>query len=267
MTGHRYFVAVLCFALFALTDALTLRAAEAQAAPEGVADEGREIVTNSIGMKLVRIDPGKFVMGSEEGDPDERPVREVTITRPLLMGVCEVTREQYAKVMGIDLSSEEDGDLPVDSVSWDDAKAFCKRLSAMEKAEYRLPTEAEWEYACRAGTKTVFYWGDSFDTSYFWCGYNAGSGPRRVGQAKPNPWGLYDMSGNVWEWCEDWYAEDAYAAADRRDPRGPATGSRRVLRGGSWYGTPEDCRSANRLGYDPDSRVYTIGFRICRVAP
>jgi formylglycine-generating enzyme required for sulfatase activity len=266
MMARKIFPLLVTVALFPLILAAPAQAADAQE-PTDADGKTREVITNSIGMKLVRIDPGKFVMGSETGDADEQPVREVTITRPFFVGVCEVTQDQYKKVMGTGPSSQEGGELPVDSVTWEEAQAFCKKLSQIEKAEYRLPTEAEWEYACRAGTNTAFHWGDSFDTSFFWCGYNASRGPRRVGLAKPNPWGLHDMSGNVWEWCEDWYAEDGYASSGNRDPQGPASGSRRVLRGGSWWGTPEDCRSSNRLGYAPDSRLYTVGFRVCKSVP
>jgi len=223
------------------------------------------VITNSIGMELVRIEAGSFLMGSERGDPDERPVRRVTISRPFYVGRYEVTQEQYAKVMGENPSRFPDPSGPVENVSWEEAKAFCEKLSQLENAVYRLPSEAEWEYACRAGTQTEFYWGDAFDTSYFWCGYNSGRRPHPVGKAKPNRWGLYDMSGNVWEWCEDWYAEDAYTSSSEVDPRGPERGSWRVVRGGSWWGTPEDCRSANRLGYAPQRRLETIGFRVCRV--
>jgi formylglycine-generating enzyme required for sulfatase activity len=237
------------------------------AAEAGDKKKSDQIHTNSIGMELKRIEPGSFMMGSDKGERDEMPVRQVSITKPFYIGVSEVTQEQYEKVMGTNPSSFVEPNRPVENVSWEDARAFCRKLSAMEKAEYRLPTEAEWEFACRAGTQTVFYWGDNFDTSYFWCAYRAGNGSRPVGTAKPNPWGLHDMSGNVWEWCEDWYAESGYAPSDTTDPTGPKSGSRRVVRGGSWAGTPEDCRSANRLGYAPDGRLYTIGFRVCKTSP
>jgi formylglycine-generating enzyme required for sulfatase activity len=152
-------------------------------------------------------------------------------------------------------------------VSWEDANAFCRKLSEMEKAEYRLPTEAEWEYACRAGSQTVFHWGDQFDGNYFWCAYRSGNTSHPVGTVKPNPWGLYDMSGNVWEWCEDWYAESGYAPGETTDPAGPPSGARRVVRGGSWCGTPEDCRSSNRMGFAPDGRMFSLGFRVCKSCP
>jgi len=258
-------MASLCIVLFAF---FQVYAAETSTDAERAQVRSVEgIITNSIGMRLRRIEPGSFIMGSEDGDTDEKPMHEVTITKPFYIGVYEVTQEQYARVMGADRSRFPDPNRPVESVSWEEAKAFCRKLSENENAEYRLPTEAEWEYACRAGTRTVFHWGDSFDTGYFWCGYNSAHKPHQVGKAKPNPWGLYDMSGNVWEWCEDWYAENAYSSSEANDPTGPATGTRRVVRGGSWWGTPEDCRSANRLSYAPDGRRDTIGFRVCRISP
>ena len=236
-------------------------------ASEADQPEPGKVVTNSIGMELRRIDPGAFMMGSEKGDPDEKPVRRVSITKPFYIGVHEVTQAQYDAVMGGNPSRFKVAKRPVESVSWEEAKAFCQKLSKKENAEYRLPTEAQWEYACRAGTQTVFHWGDGFDTSYSWCGYNSARKTYEVGKTKPNPWGLYDMSGNVWEWCEDWYADDAYSSEEDSDPKGPKTGTRRVIRGGSWWGTPEDCRSANRLSYAPEESLHTIGFRVCKVIP
>ena len=245
-----------------------LGAAVDVARAQGEAPSGDDqILTNSIGMQLRRIEPGSFLMGSDDGDKDEQPVHKVAITKPFYIGVYEVTQEQYEKVMGVNPSSFQGPNRPVEHVSWEDAKAFCRKLSEMENVEYRLPTEAEWEYACRAGTATKFFWGDRFDTRYFWCAYRSGTESHPVGRTQPNAWGLYDMSGNVWEWCEDWYAEDAYRHAPSRDPAGPKTGTRRVIRGGSWCGTPEDCRSANRMSYPPDRHMYTIGFRVCRTCP
>jgi formylglycine-generating enzyme required for sulfatase activity len=253
---------VLWGVVFVMSHAFAVSAAE-----QGKENKPELILTNSIGMELKRIEPGSFMMGSDRGDIDEKPVHEVKIAKPFYIGVYELTQEQYEKVMGTNPSRFKEPKRPVENVSWADAKAFCRKLSEMEKAEYRLPTEAEWEYACRAGTQTVFYWGDNFDTSYFRCAFNSGNESRPVGTVKPNAWGLYDMSGNVWEWCEDWYADRGYTPTETTDPTGPKAGSRRVVRGGSWCGTPEDCRSANRLGYAADGRLYTIGFRVCMSRP
>ena len=163
------------------------------------------------------------------------------ITKPFYVGAQEVTQAQYQQVMGTNPSHFQNAQHPVDSVSWEDAVRFCEKLSALAEEKtaghrYRLPTEAEWEYACRAGHTTRFSCGES-DSSlgdYAWHRENSGLSPHAVGQKRPNAWGLYDMHGNVWEWCADWYEDDA----DRKvlpadDPTGPATGSDRVYRGGS----------------------------------
>jgi formylglycine-generating enzyme required for sulfatase activity len=209
-------------------------------------------------MKMVLIHPGKFMMG------EEKDQHEVTITKPFYMGVTEVTQAQYEAIMGTNPSNFKGATNPVDTVSWNDATEFCKKLSEKTRQTVRLPTEAEWEYACRAGTKTAFSFGDT-DTGlgdYAWYSGNSGSTTHPVGQKKPNAWGLYDMHGNVWEWCADWYGDYAKGAAT--DPQGPASGTSRVLRGGSWYGDPTHCRSAYRYNdfVIPVSRFIICGFRV-----
>jgi len=238
-------------------------------------------ITNSIGMKLKLIPAGEFMMGSPEGeeerDDDEGPQHKVRITRPFYLGVYEVTQEQYEKIMGENPSSFKGASRPVENVSWDNAVEFCRRLSRKEGREYRLPTEAEWEYACRAGTTTRFYWGDSDAESvmkdYCWYENNAQEsdwtaphaseeGTQPVGQKRPNARGLYDMSGNVWEWCADWYDGDYYEDSPTDDPTGPASGSYRVGRGGGWVSSPRNCRSADRNGGTPGYRIINLGFRV-----
>jgi formylglycine-generating enzyme required for sulfatase activity len=262
--------------------------------PSGfIVAKGKEIV-NSIGMKLVGIPKGKFMRGSPFGEPlrqpDEGPVREVEIKKPFLMGAYEVTQAQYQKVMGHNPSSFRPGGSsgnrvigmdtnfhPVETVTWHDAVDFCKKLSALpaEKAArrvYRLPTEAEWEYACRAGTNTAFSFGASassrqanFDGDF---PYNGGArGPdlvrtTRVGSYPPNAWGLYDMHGNVAEWCSDFYGAGYYGASPARDPHGPANGFQRVLRGGAWTNMGRECRAARRLYQAPQARNATHGIRV-----
>jgi formylglycine-generating enzyme required for sulfatase activity len=151
-------------------------------------------------------------------------------------------------------------------VSWEEAVDFCERLSQKENGKYRLPTEAEWEYACRAGTDTRFYYGNDLSYSqlgeYAWYGNNSGSETHPVGQKKPNAFGLYDMHGNVWEWCQDWYGENYYSQRSEVDPKGPDTGTARVLRGGSWFNLPRICRSASRLRLTPGYRFISGGFRV-----
>ena len=193
-------------------------------------------ITNSIGMWLAPVDPGEFVMGSpadEAGHEPDETQHKVRITKPFFLGVYQVTQSQYAAVMGNnpsyfrgeDLPAESRGDLPVESVSWFDAVAFCKKLSAKEGKTYRLPTEAEWEYACRAGSTAPFA-GDGDINDIGWYQWNSGEMTHPVGLLQPNDWGFYDMQGNVWEWCSDWYAP--YPPGDATDPTGPATGTTRV---------------------------------------
>ncbi|MCY2926365.1 MAG: formylglycine-generating enzyme family protein, partial [Planctomycetota bacterium] len=194
---------------------------------------------NKVTMKLVLIPAGKFMMGSPETEkdrqPDEGPQHEVTISKPFYMGVYEVTQAQYEAVMGTNPSAFKGSENPVEQVSWDDAVEFCKALSAKTGKAVRLPTEPQWEYACRAGTKTRFGFGDD-DTDlrdYAWFSGHSLSKTHPVGEQEPNAWGLYDMHGNVWEWCSDYYA-DSYANAKTTDPQGPGSGTDRVLRGGGW---------------------------------
>ena len=226
-------------------------------APDGAlrqtAQTAGEAITNSIGMQLVLIQPGTF----------NNEVSEVTISKPFYMGIYPVTQEQWYVVMGTNPSRFTGPNRPVEQVSWDDAQSFLKKLSEKDGAKYRLPTEAEWEYACRAGTKTAYYWGDEWDDDYGWCHVNSSERTQDVGMKKPNPWGLYDMSGNVWEWCQDWY--DRYPPLSSvTDPKGPASGERRVLRGGSWGNFPENCRSAHRSRSAPAGRGPDGGFRVVR---
>ncbi len=230
--------------------------------------DGGDVFTNSIGMKLKLIKPGSFMMGAVSDADKENPVHKVTLTKPFYIGVCEVTQQQYQKVMGANPSRYKGPRCPVNTVSWIDVHDFCQRLSKMENRPYRLPTEAEWEYACRSDTTTEYYWGDELDARYAW---TDDSNPHDVGTKLPNAWGLHDMSGNVWEWCADWY--DWYDAShpydDRTtqgdpqsDPKGPSRKSYRVLRGGSWRNIAWCSRSAYRRRGSPRSRQSGYGFRI-----
>jgi len=249
--------------------------------------------TNSIGMKFVRIEPGEFMMGGQnltlpkelagrnfmkDGDPDEQPVHRVRITKPFYMGIVEVTNKQYEKFdpthrflrgkYGYSVEHNE----AVIYVSWHDTKAFCQWLSEKEGLPYRLPTEAEWEYACRAGTTSMFNTGDSLPaesqknvkTSWY-PDPDRGKGiseavPLHVGKTTPNAWGLYDMHGNVEEWCEDWYGP--YAKGQQYDPVGIKDGDCKVTRGGSHSTLLYYLRSANRIGSIPEDRSWVIGFRV-----
>jgi len=241
-------------------------------------DNGIETITNSIGMKLVLIPKGTFVMGSpesEEGRQKDETQHEVTISKDYYLGVTEVTQGQYQKVMGKNPSyfkkriiRESDSSMyPVEAVSWEDAVEFCKKLSELPKEKagrvYRLPTEAEWEYACRSGSKSAYSFGESSKSlgDYAWFDENSRHQTHPVGQKKPNAWGLYDMHGNVIEWCSDyWYGE--YPKGAVSDPSGPRGGSYRVIRGGSGNYTAAFCRSAVRSGLVPSFRDSGLGFRV-----
>jgi len=220
-------------------------------------------------MKFKLIPAGMFTMGYASGEDFETP-HEVTLTEPFKMGVHEVTQAQYVQVMGVNpsLSKFKGGNKPVVMVSWEDAVEFCRRLSELpaEKAAgnvYRLPTDAEWEYACRAGTTTMYSFGDDESDlgDYAWLPGNSGNKTHPVGRKQPNAWGLYDMHGNVFEWCQDWYVD--YPSGSVTDPTGPAVGSSRVCRGGGWDRPAEFCRSAFRVSNKPSLRGSSNGFRVC----
>jgi len=237
---------------------------------------------NKVTMKLALIPAGKFMMGSPKGEKDrfdtEGPQREVTISKPFYMGVYEVTQEQWTAVMGTTpwkgKELAKDGATHAATyISWNDATDFCKKLSTKTGKTVTLPTEAQWEYACRAGSKTRFSYGDDDDYSklgdYAWYAKNAWDIGEKyahtVGQKKANDFGLYDMHGNAWEWCADWW-EDSYANAGKADPTGPASGTCRVLRGGSFFYIDRNCRSACRCLIVPEYVWYFYGFRVV-VAP
>ena len=215
-------------------------------------------------MTFITIPAGGFMMGSNDGEPREKPVHNVYI-KSFYMMTTEVTQAQWQAVMGNNPSRFKGDNLPVESVSWNDVQDFIKKLNQLDPGKrYRLPTEAEWEYACRAGTTTRFYSGnsDSDLDAIAWYSANSGRKTHPVGQKRANAWGLYDMSGNVREWCQDWY-HDSYngAPADGGAWVSPS-GQYRLLRGGSWFDEPYYCRSADRDWYDPDYWVSYIGFRV-----
>jgi len=230
-----------------------------------------------VSLKCVLIPAGKFIMGSPETekgcDSNEGPQREVTISRPFYMGITVVTQEQWTAVMGTSpwrdqKYAKEGADNAASCITWNDATEFCAKLSRKTSRTVRLPTEAEWEYACRAGSTTRFCFGDDPDYTklgdYAWHDKNAwdigNTYAHPVGRKKANAWGLYDMHGNVWEWCSDWY--DSYAEASNADPQGPDSGTYRVLRGGSFGHGDWLCRSAGRYWYFPVFRYYDFGLRV-----
>jgi formylglycine-generating enzyme required for sulfatase activity len=301
--------------LVALGAAMSLSSRPGDAAPA----PNREVITNSIGMKLAPIRAGEFQMGAPETDkdaqPDEKPQHKVKITRTFYLGVYAVTIGQFRafiKDSGHEVGRgawktvtpslklepgtarndwanpgfEISDDHPVFNVDYPDAEAFCKWLSKKEGKAYRLPTEAEWEYACRAGTTTRWSCGDDKDDLVEFANivydhfpkYARSNSPKGahnlylvtapVGKFKPNPWGLYDMHGNVWQWCGDWYEEDYYQKSPEVDPKGPEKGASelRVIRGGTWARGPLCCRSSNRYGISGAVSLW-VGFRVVMNKP
>ena len=229
---------------------------------------------NGVKLELVLIPAGKFMMGrpnGEDGGSDEQPQHKVRITRPFYIGKYELTQEQWERVMGNNPSNFKGAKNPVETVSWDDCQQFIGKLNRMglrpggasaTEGTFSLPTESEWEYACRAGSTTKYCFGDGESDlgDYAWYSSNSSGKTRPVGEKKPNAFGLYDMHGNVWEWCVDWYGE--YKAGAQDDPTGAATGQFRVVRGGSWFYSPGTLRSAIRSSYTPGYRRYVIGVRV-----
>ena len=274
--------------VFGLVGALTVMAQEVKPGKVDVVDFGE-----GVKLEMVLVPAGKFKMGftkkeladfkvdlqeefkkelkKELGKEDldfvdliiskQGKQHEVTLTKPFYMGKHEVTQEQWEAVMGENPSDTKGAKLPVTDVSWEDCQKFIKKLNASTKGGYRLPYEGEWEYACRAGTTTAFSFGDKItpkDANY----YDSKIGkPVAVGSYKPNAFGLFDMHGNVYEWCEDWYGEYPFAVTD---PKGPATGKYRVLRGGSFVNSVSGARSSGRYGLSPTGRYFNGGFRLAR---
>jgi formylglycine-generating enzyme required for sulfatase activity len=215
--------------------------------------------TNSLGMPFRLIPAGKFLMG------DSGSQHEVILTRPFYMGMYPVTQGEYERVIGRNPSHFKGDRHPVECVSWEDAMAYIERLNSISEEKslgrrYRLPTESEWEYACRAGSTSAYCFGEeeSLLGDYAWYGSNSGSKTHPVGEKRPNAWGLHDMHGNVLEWCSDWYGD--YPRVTVTDPVGPKDGSYRVLRGGCWSGGAAFCRSSYRRGGDPSYRFSYLGF-------
>jgi formylglycine-generating enzyme required for sulfatase activity len=246
-------------------------------------------ITNTIGMKLIKIPAGTFLMGSparEKGRGDHEDQHKVTISKAFYMQTTEVTQGQWMAVMGTEpwlkwlgqRHVKEGPNYPAFAVTWTDAVAYCKKLSEKESKTYRLPTEAEWEYACRAGTQTAWSFGNDEKALRDYAWYNGIPNEQyhhQGGLKKPNAFGLYDMHGNVSEWCHDYTEEHYYKQSPEKDPQGPATGKRRringlllapsrVLRGGSWYDGTRRVRSAGRSGGGENYRNEHYGFRLVR---
>jgi formylglycine-generating enzyme required for sulfatase activity len=255
---------------------------------------------NSLGMEFVRLPAGRFRLGSPDGvgHSSEHPRHEVALSRPFHMGKTPVTTREFrafVQATGYKTEAERSGGAtvptpdgraglkadanwtspgfvqtdrePVVCVSWNDAQAFIAWLNAKEGTKaYRLPTEAEWEYACRAGSEAAYGFGDDPNllVLYAWTEATSGGRTHPVGLKKANAWGLFDMHGHVWQWCQDWFDEKTYGATLVKDPTGAATGQIRVMRGGSWYSHADRCRAAFRGGNAPTSRFSFVGFRVVK---
>jgi len=225
-------------------------------------------------LELVLIPAGEFMMGSpaldKDAKDDEKPQHRVRITKPFHLGKYPVTQEQWEAVMGSNPSDFKGPKNPVDTIRWDDCQQFLGKLNAKPAAgagKFQLPTEAQWEYACRAGSKTRYCFGDDESKlgDYAWYLPNSGRKTHPVGEKKPNAWGLYDMHGNVFEWCQDRYDGGYYAKSPMDDPTGPTGGSYRVDRGSCWFFAAGFCRSADRGNVGPGLRGNGLGFRVSRV--
>jgi formylglycine-generating enzyme required for sulfatase activity len=267
-------VAILGYAVISLSQGGRIRPAANQSTNQSTNRKTNQAGTHAspttlvvdlhgVKMELVSIPPGSFQMGADKYD-NEKPAHQVVISKAFFLGRYEVTQAQWRAVMGSNPSRFRGDRLPVEQVSWNDAQNFIQGLNRMNDGyTYRLPTEAEWEYACRAGT-TGEYAGDL--DSMAWDMFNSGMQTHPVGAKRTNAFGLYDMHGNVWEWCQDWYGENYYTASPNTDPQGPVAGQYRVLRGGSWVENAIAQRSATRYKNTPDYHIYGfIGFRVAAV--
>ncbi len=219
---------------------------------------------SGVTMDFVLIPAGTFLMGSgpDVGDSDETPQHRVTIAQPFYLGCCEVTQRQWTELIGSNPSRFPGATRPVENVSWNDCQRFLAALAKKTGRAAALPTEAQWEYACRAGSTTRWYFGDDERAigAHAWVGANAHGATHAVGTKPPNAWGVYDLCGNVWEWCADWYGRPDPATV-AIDPVGPAAGTARVLRGGAWGDDANQARSAYRNSMGPDQHNPGTGFR------
>ncbi len=250
---------------------------------------GTQVLKTACGMDMVSIPPGQFIMGSNEGPIDTKPAHPVRVDG-FLMDQYEVTQEVYQRVLGANPSRRKNPRNPVEQVTWSAAVKFCNARSVREGLKpcydtntwacdfsasgYRLPTEAEWEYACRSGSTTAFYFGDNPQElkSFAWFEGNSQLKPHPAAQRKPNAWGLYDMAGNVWEWCNDFYGAKYYRESPQDNPRGPKQGEKRVLRGGAWSSRAANCaswaRNCDEAGLtDVCLTMDSNGFRCVRALP
>ncbi len=237
-----------------------------------------EVMNTKSGIEMVLIKGGTFVMGDEKGEVDEVP--HTVYVDSFYMDRYLVTQQEFEKVMGTNPSRWKGSKNPVEQIRWSDAVKYCNSRSQLEGLQpcynletwkcdfnangYRLPTEAEWEYACRAGIENRYFFGDDTKKlkNFAWSKENSGGRPRPVGQKLPNPWGLYDICGNVWQWCNDFYKVDYYQESPEKNPKGPEAGDTKVLRGGCWDSTADQCRSSYRYNENPGYSDVCFGYDI-----
>ena len=231
-----------------------------------------ETITNSIGMELVLIPAGSFRMGGdkklEQAEDHETPRHIVKISKTFYMGKYEVTQSQWSEIMNNNPSEFKDDIRPVERVSWNDVQEFIQKLNNKEETiKYSLPTEAEWEYAARADTESTYCFSGDIQilSQYAWYRKNSAGKTHPIGQLKPNAWGLYDVHGNVHEWCQDWFDRNYYSQSPSNSPLGPSSGLAKVSRGGDWGSEDWYCRCASRSLSSPDRRSNRLGFRLVRM--
>jgi len=269
--------AILAAVALGLLPACERKSSEAPAQTTNTPSAASDQTTPSSQGNMVKIPAGRFMMG--DSNESDAPVHEITVSSFYIEKYL-VTQQQYEKVMNGNPSRWKGSNNPVEQVRWSDAVRFCNARSQVEGLQpcydlktwkcnfeatgYRLPTEAEWEYACRAGTTTAYFFGDAplKLKDYAWFDKNAGGRPRPVGQKRANPWGLFDMCGNVWEWCNDFYGVDYYPASPRQDPKGPEQGKTKVVRGGAWRFSADNLRSAYRYNENPGYADVCFGYDI-----
>ncbi len=229
----------------------------------------KTFTVKGVTFNMVKVEAGTFTMGAteEQGsdvDSGEKPAHQVTLTKDYYIGQTEVTQALWQAVMGNNPSEFKGDNLPVENVSWEDCQTFITKLNSLTGSKFRLPTEAEWEYAARGGKKSQGYKYSGSNTigDVAWYNDNSGDKTHDVGTKAPNELGIYDMSGNVWEWCQDWYSKDYYSSSPLSNPIGPSSGSHRVRRGGGWYYNAWSCRVSNRDDFTPGSRYGGLGLRL-----
>jgi formylglycine-generating enzyme required for sulfatase activity len=261
-------------AFSSLTIAMAQESKQGGAETRHLAKELTADLGGGVKLEMVLIPAGEFMMGSPDSDKgaaqDEKPCHRVRITKPFYMGKYPVTQEQWMVLMGENPSYFKGPKNPVEEVSWDDCLRFLRRLNEkVGGGKFQFPTEAQWEHACRAGSTTKYCFGEDESGlgEYAWYDKNSSGKPHPVGEKKPNAWGLYDMHGNIWQWCADWYDSGYYAHSSTDDPAGPAAGTARVSHGGSWFSPARSARSANHGRIEPEHRGSHLGFRVSLAPP